>query len=290
MYNLLKWGNIDFDLWERNQGALFDVSFLRDRMFEHTDKAIKERFTSNDDPDFDALMKHPCLFTYEGIDVTGSIGRITDVGSRQRMLEIVYTLPGYYPQIAIKDEMTFKALGMGPNESWERGRSHWAVKDVDLFEVATRILHKAGSAPIALSQGDMNRVWGSDHRRKQLVFLSHRAAHQSEVSIVRDYLENEGFCCFLAHKDITPSLQWQGEILKALDTMQFFVGFLTNDFHTGGWPDQEIGYAYQRNVPRVFVKVDGVDPMGMVGAEQALTTTWHQSGADIAAHLKQIST
>ena len=290
MYNLLKWGNRDFDNWERNQGALFDVSFLRGRMFEYTDEAVKGQFTSNDGPDFDALMKLPCLFTYEGIDVTGSIGRISDVRSGQGRFEIMYILPDYYPKIVMKDERTFEALGMGPDKSFERGRSHWAIKDVDLFEVATRLLYKAGSAPIVLSEGDMNQVWGDGYKRKQLVFLSHRAAHKSEVSLVRDYLENEGFCCFLAHEDITPSLQWQEEILKALDTMHFFVGFLTGDFHTGGWPDQEIGYAYQRKVPRVLVKVEDVDPMGMVGVEQALTTTWHQSGADIAAHLKQIGT
>ena len=30
-------------------------------------------------PDFDALTRLPCLFTYEGFDAMGSIGRISEV-------------------------------------------------------------------------------------------------------------------------------------------------------------------------------------------------------------------
>ena len=42
--------------------------------------------------------------------------------------------------------------------------------------------------------------------------------------------------------------------------MDIFIGFVTDDFHGGGWPDQEVGYAYQRGVPRVFVKLGGAGP------------------------------
>ena len=47
------------------------------------------------------------------------------------------------------------------------------------------------------------------------------------------------------------------------------------------------GYAYQLGVPRVFVKLEGADPVGMVAGEQALTTNWDQTGQEIIAHLKQ---
>ena len=72
-----------------------------------------------------------------------------------------------------------------------------------------------------------------------------------------------------------------------MDTMDIFIGFVTDDFHGGGWPDQEVGYAFQRGVPRVFVKLWGTDPMGMVGREQALRADWDSAGNDIIAHLKQ---
>ncbi len=289
MYNLLKIGSGNPDAWEQNQGWWYNVSLLRSRMFEHTSDVVKQKFGSTSAPDFDALMKLPCLFTYEGWNVIGSIGKISDIRAEQRQFEIMYTLPDIYPKLVMKEERVFESLGMGAHGSGERHRNHWAVKDVDLFEVATRILYEPGTAQVVLSEGNMNQVWGDGYKGKQLVFLSYRAAYKSKVSEVRVQLEAQGFRCFLAHEDVTPSMLWQKEILKALDTMHIFIGFVTGDFHKGGWPDQEIGYAYQRKVPRVFIKLEGEDPIGMVGGEQALATDWDNAGHEIIAHLKQAS-
>ena len=287
MYNLLKRSSQSHDEWEQNQGRLYEISFLSGRVLERTDEEIKQRFTSIDGTDFHALMRLPCLFTYEGLDVTGSIGRISEVRSDSRRFEIIYTLPNIYPRIVLNEERVFEALGMGTNRSFERNRTHWAVKDVDLFEVTTRLLFEADDAPVVLSMEEMNRVWGDGYKRKTLVFLSHRAGYRRQVSVVREQLEEQGLRCFVAHEDIAPSTIWQNEILNALDTMDIFVGFVTDDFHGGGWPDQEVGYAYQRGVPRVFVKLGGSDPIGIVGREQALRTDWDRVGQDIIEHLKQ---
>ena len=164
---------------------------------------------------------------------------------------------------------------MGINRSSERHRTHWAVKDVDLFDVTTQLLYEAGYAPVVPSP-DVIRVWGGGYRRNALVFLSHRAGYRREVSAVKEQLEDQGLRCFLAHEDVAPTTIWQNEILNALATMDIFVGFVTDDFHGGGWPDQEVGYAYQRGVPRVFVKLEDADPIGMVGREQALSWTLYK--------------
>lgn len=287
MYNLLKVSSQSYDEWELNQGRLYDVSFLIGRVFEYTDEAIKGQFTGSGGPDYDALAKLPCLFTYEGIDVVGSIGRISEVRSDTRRFEIAYALPNVYPKIVMNEEGVFEALGMGTNKSFERHRTHWAVKNIDLFDVATRLLHEAGNLPVVLSEADMSRVWGNDYKRKKLVFLSHRAGYRGQVARVREQLESQGLRCFLAHEDVIPSTIWQNEILNALNTMDAFIGFVTDDFHGGGWPDQEVGYACQRGVPRVFVKLTGVDPVGMVAREQALATDWELAGQAIIAHMKQ---
>ena len=287
MYNLLKVFSQSQDEWEHNQGHLYDVSFLSGRVFQYTDEAIKWQFTGSDGPDFDALMKLSCLFTYEGLDVMGSIGRISEIRSDNRRFEITYALPTIYPKVRLNEERFFEALGMGTNRSPERSRTHWVVKDVDLFEVTTRMLHAVGNVPVVLSEQDMNRVWGDGHKRKQLVFLSHRAGYRHQVAQVRDQLEDQGLSCFLAPEDIIPRTIWRDEILNALNTMDVFIGFVTDDFHIGGWPDQEVGYAYQLGVPRVFVKLEGADPVGMVAREQALTTSWEHTGQEIIAHLKQ---
>lgn len=277
----------DYNEWEENQGRLYDVSRLVERIFEYTAETIEERFTTDGGPDFDALIRLPCLFTYEGFDAIGSIGRISEVRSEGRRHLIAYTLPNVYPKIPIGEDAVYEALGIGTGRSFEQNRTHWAVKDVDLFDVTTRLLHRAGNVPVVLSGEEMNRVWGEGHRRKKLVFLSHRAAYRRQVAQVREQLEQHGLACFVAHEDVTPSRIWQNEILNALNTMDVFVGFVTDDFHGGGWPDQEVGYAYQRGVPRVFVKLGGVDPVGLVAREQALMTSWERAGQEIIAHLNQ---
>ena len=287
MYNLLMKSSLDYSEWEENQGRLYDVTRIVERIFEYTDDAIAEQFTANGVPDFDALTKLPCLFTYEGYDVVGSIGRISEVRSDGRRCQITYTLPSIYPRIPINEDPVFEALGIGTGRSFQQSRTHWAVKDVDLFEVATRLLHKAVNVPVLLSKEEMERVWGDGHRGKQLVFLSHRAAYWRQVVQVREHLENQGLCCFVAHEDVTPSTIWQNEILNALNTMDAFIGFVTDDFHGGGWPDQEIGYACQRGVPRIFVKLESTDPVGMVAREQALTASWERAGQEIIAYLKR---
>ena len=47
------------DDWERNQGSLHDISFLTGRVFEYTDEAIQQLFTSINGTDFDAMAKLP---------------------------------------------------------------------------------------------------------------------------------------------------------------------------------------------------------------------------------------
>ncbi len=288
MYNLLMQSSWEYNEWEENQGRLYDVSLLAGRISEYTAEAVMQRFSASGGVDFDALLQFPCLFTYEGLDVVGSIGRISEVRSEGGQRRIIYTLPSIYPRIPLNEDSVFEALGIRTGRSFERSRTHWAVKDIDLFEVTTRLLHQSANVPVVLTGEEMNRVWGEGRRRKKLVFLSHRATCRRQVAQVRKELETQGLICFVAHEDVTPSKRWHDEILNALNTMDVFVGFVTHDFHSGGgWPDQEVGYACQRGVPRVLVKVEGADPVGMVAREQALTTGWESAGQAIIAHLKR---
>ena len=287
MYNLLIQSSSTNQEWQEHQGLLYDVSLLGERLFEHTEPFIQQQFGGRASPDFDALMELPCLFTYEGFDVVGHIGRISEVRVESGLFQIRYTLPEIYPKIRIDKDAVFQGLDIRTGKgSWEHGRTHWAVKDVDLFEITTRMLHIEGGSAAVLSDDDMSRVWGSGYRRKKLVFLSHRAEHRRQVSEIKADLERHRLCCFLAHEDIYPSKVWQDEILNALNTMDVFVGLVTDNFHKGGWPDQEIGYAYQRGVPRVFVKLGDVDPAGMVAREQALTANWESAAQEILEHLR----
>ena len=293
MYNLLMRSSMDQNQWKANQGRPYDVRLFSDRspgdrVLEYTADAIKQRFTRNGVPDFGALKELPCLFTYEGLDVAGYIGRISTVKFEGQAFEITYTLPDVYPTIRLNDDSVFESLGIGVGQSWERSRTHWAVKDVDLFETTTRLLHDRTPAPVILSAAEMRNVWGDDYRRRTRVFLSHSAYYSGNAAQVKARLEQRELSCFLAHQDATPSLEWQEEISKALNTMDIFVGLVTDDFHRGGWIDQEIGRAVQRGVFRVFAKLGHQDPIGMVAREQALITDWDPAADAIVAHLTRL--
>ena len=287
MYNLLMKASWSQDEWEVNEGTRYDVSFLGDRVFEYTEDWIKERFTASQGPDFSSLMRLPCLFTYEGEDVVGRIGRISEVRSRGGQLKITYNLSESYPRVVMDNDRIFEALDIGTGRSFERSRTHWAVKDIDLFEYTTTVLNEQVAVCTPTSPEDMVRIWGESHKGQVLAFLSHRAQWKREVAQVKQYLERHGVRCFVAHEDVFPALEWQPEITHALNSMQLFVGFLTSDFHEGAWTDQEIGCAYQRGVLRIFVKLGDQDPAGMVAREQALVANWDNAAVRILDHLKQ---
>ena len=70
--------------------------------------------------------------------------------------------------------------------------------------------------------------------------------------------------------------------------MELFIGLVTDDFHEGSWTDQEIGYACQRGVTRIFVKLGRCNPSGMVAKEQALVADWSNAADRIIDHLVQL--
>lgn len=287
MYNLLMQASWNQDEWEQNEGSWYDASHIHGRLFEYTDQRLIERFQTAQGPDYLALTRLPCLFTYEGEDVVGRVGRITDVRPSGRQLSIRYSLPQAYPRVVMDRARVFEALDIGTDRSFERSRTHWAVKDVDLFEYTTTMLQGQVTAAASPLPEDMFRVWGGDYKKRVLAFLSHRAQHKREVAQVKQHLESRGVRCFLAHEDVTPTRVWQTEITHALNSMELFIGFVTADFHEGAWTDQEVGYAVQRGVPRVFVKLGPRDPAGMVAREQALTANWDTAAERILEQLKE---
>ncbi|MFB3789307.1 MAG: toll/interleukin-1 receptor domain-containing protein [bacterium] len=111
------------------------------------------------------------------------------------------------------------------------------------------------------------RIWGN---RGYRLFLSHTHENKITASDLKKQLEIFGISCFVAHIDIHPTQEWQNEIKNALLSMDAFIALLTDDFHSSYWTDQEVGFAFARNVPIVCLKM-GIDPYGFIGKFQALT-------------------
>lgn len=128
----------------------------------------------------------------------------------------------------------------------------------------------------AVTPSAESRIWGESGYR---VFLSHKAEAKKEVASLKEHLRPFGISAFVAHTDIHPTKEWQGEIETALASMDAFVALLTDEFHSSEWTDQEVGYALGRGVPLIAVKL-GRDPYGFIGKFQALACDW--DGAPLA--------
>ena len=101
------------------------------------------------------------------------------------------------------------------------------------------------------------------------VFISHVSKYKSSASNLKMMLEPYGISAFVAHEDIKPSKEWEVEIEKALFSMNALCAILTPDFNKSLWCDQEVGYAFGRNV--LCIPIDkGQLPYGIFGKIQAL--------------------
>jgi len=127
------------------------------------------------------------------------------------------------------------------------------------------------------------RLWSPKRYR---VFLSHKAQVKREVGLLKARMALLGADCFVAHEDIEPTREWQGEIESALSTMEAFVALLTADFHDSDWTDQEVGFAAARGVPVIGVNL-GRAPYGFIGRFQALACNWDDAPLAILRLLAQ---
>jgi hypothetical protein len=114
---------------------------------------------------------------------------------------------------------------------------------------------------------DLEKIWQPHCLR---LFLSHKSDYKAQASELKAYLSLLGISAFVAHEDIKPTKEWQGEIEKALFSMHALVALMTEGFSNSKWTDQEIGVAIGRKVPIFSVKL-GEDPYGFIGKYQAIS-------------------
>jgi TIR domain len=136
-----------------------------------------------------------------------------------------------------------------------------------------RLATKRAVPPVATK-----RIWGEGGFR---LFLSHKAEVKKQTAELKENLLVYGIASFVAHSDIRPTKAWQDEIENALSSMDGFAALMTANFHESDWTDQEVGFAFARNVPIVAVKL-GRDPYGFIGKFQALSCSWATAPEEIA--------
>ncbi|WP_227368854.1 FRG domain-containing protein [Halomonas sp. M20] len=210
MYNLLvtaKRGAWDQPFYE------FDKS----RFLEYTTESVAEAFKSLSPNLIDILKGYPCIFAYEGEDQDLRIGKLTSIKERGRKLLIEFELDQNIPPIPFAD---IEPIGpLLDIRNWEINRTHWAVKDEDLFErlVTAELLNKeqiqgaekqekpptksSTSPKVASVKGFIGKVLSSERESGSEFFYrghSNKNKYKLEPSLSRKdddgnylYLENE---------------------------------------------------------------------------------------------------
>ncbi|PVZ65419.1 FRG domain-containing protein [Pelagibaculum spongiae] len=125
MYNLLVTANIG--AWDK-----LSYKFDKSRFLEYTTESIATAFTSLTPELISTLKSYPCIFAYEGYEKDFYIGKLNQIEKRGQELFIEFE---FYPDIGpISFEKIYPISQLLDIRKWEMGRTHWAIKDEDLFD------------------------------------------------------------------------------------------------------------------------------------------------------------
>lgn len=108
------------------------------------------------------------------------------------------------------------------------------------------------------------------------IFLSHRDSSRVEVAALAAELRQFFVGTFVAHEDIEGGAQWRAALQRELKQMDALVAIVTDDFHSGGWTDQEIGFAIATEKPIIGVRIGQEMPKGFLADVQAVRGSFSQ--------------
>lgn len=132
MYNLLVSGNIKD--WHGDPWQIAISRCVR----EYTDPEITTRLGDLDAAAIAELKRLPSIFAYEGFQTPPKFGVLRNITKRPQEVRLEYEIHVVEPFLSVSDLEELKvALDIA---QWELGRTHWAVKDVNLH----RALHSKG--------------------------------------------------------------------------------------------------------------------------------------------------
>lgn len=127
--------------------------FSRSRFLEYTNDDIQSKFETLTPTHIELLKTFPCLCAYEGQEDL-RIGWIKEIKVDRRTIRVDIDFDNTANQIQYEELEPYKAM-FGIHE-WEFSRTHWAIKDEDLFSR----LSKAGIQfrPLATTQRSVTTV------------------------------------------------------------------------------------------------------------------------------------
>lgn len=156
------------------------------------------------------------------------------------------------------------------------------VSEEDLLRVADELdMIPPGAPPI----GAILPANWKDTKAFRL-FISHISKDKLIATRLKTALARYDIAGFVAHEDIHPTLAWQDEIERGLQTMDAMIAVHTPGFSGSVWTQQEVGYAIGRGVKVISFKM-GEDPTGFIGKHQALSRQ-NRTAEQIAALIDKL--
>lgn len=126
MFNFLVTG-------KSNAWGLPAYEYDRGRFGEYSSPAVMQKFKNLDATAIEELKSFPALFAYEGETHSVRVGYLRRIKERVSSILIEYEFEEGIPEIPFSKISDLKIrLDI---QKWEMGRTHWAVKEEDLFEI-----------------------------------------------------------------------------------------------------------------------------------------------------------
>jgi hypothetical protein len=217
-----------------NEGA-WDLSayeYDRTRFLEHTTESVQARFKPLTAEGIEELKSFPTLFTYEGSDEPVRVGYLRRISERGRSILIEYEFDDAIDEFSFSLLEPLKIrLDIG---GWEMSRTHWAVKDEDLFAILAEA--KIIDETLVESESQIGRV-------EEMIFkvaLSFPGEHRDYVSAVATEVKKRlGAGTVFYDRDFTAQLARPNldTLLQRiyLNNSELVVVFLCADYEQKEW-------------------------------------------------------
>lgn len=106
--------------------------YEKERFLEYSNDKEVELFKTLTAENIELLKSSPCLFAYEGTEENVRVGYLRAIKERGRSILIEYDFEPDIPEISFSEIKEISILL--DIRKWEMNRTHWAVKDENLFE------------------------------------------------------------------------------------------------------------------------------------------------------------
>lgn len=230
MFNLLISGNDE--TWRK-----CPTDFSRDRVInshEYTVPEIAEKYSDLSDENISKLKGFPCIFAYEGTDGFFRVGYINNIRLRSTEIILDFEFDPIIPPLPTQKLFEHK-LAFDISHDFEFSRSHWALKDVDLFIELVRLgfVTQEQANASALSRLSKNTVSSSGDLMNSSVFVVHGHDDLSKTETAR-FIESLGLNATILHEQTNSGRTIIEKFERHASEAAFAIVLLTPD---------DVGYA-----------------------------------------------